>query len=107
MHVPVLGESKQTAPQSVDCGIVGGSDVTQPEKDAGEFYLAGSDDQLLDFITYGFPMGYLWPESNTVGVKISADAFPVQVAAFLDKEINLGGVTGPLMVPLFAHWCHK
>ena len=68
----------------------------------------GGRPQLLDFITYGFPLGYVGPVSDTKGTRNhpSAADYPDQVQAFLKKEISLGGVLGPAKNPHFHPWCH-
>ena len=77
---------------------------------AWEFYLNQLEDKqnVLDFIIYGFPMGYAGPVSDTVGVDNhpSATKFPVHVSEFIDKEKGLDGVIGPYDHPPFAPWCH-
>lgn len=58
-----------------------------------ELSLPGEDHQLLQFIRYGFPLGYAGPTSNSSGVDNhrSANDFPQQVSKFIDTEISLGG----------------
>ena len=75
------------------------------EKCLGEI---GGRAQLLDFLTYGFPIGYVGPVSDSRHVKNhpSADQYPKQVEAFLDKEISKGGLMGPYSTPPFTPWCH-
>lgn len=50
-------------------------------------------DEMLDFIKYGFPMGYLGPISHYDKSynHTSADNFPRQIEDFISKEIDLGG----------------
>lgn len=62
----------------------------------------GGDLELLEFIKFGFPLGYAGPISNCKDQKNhkSAIDFPNQVKSFIDKEVLLGGVvahTSPLM----------
>ena len=66
------------------------------------------DPELLSFIKYGFPMGYVGPMSNTRDVTnhTSADMYPVQVEQFIQKEITCGAVHGPMDQPPFAEWVH-
>ena len=63
---------------------------------------------LLDYIIYGFPMGYAGPVSNTVGIPnhTSGTQFPAQVDAFVRKEMSLGGIVGPFTAPPFTEWAH-
>ena len=60
---------------------------------AWESYLAGYDDTLLDYIKFGFPMGYVGPASDTTSLPNhpSAVQFPDQVDLFIEKEMSLGG----------------
>lgn len=75
-----------------------------------ERYLDNSDDEreLLSFIKYGFPLGYMGPPSDTKGIDNhkSANQFPAQVSDFIDKELKMGGIIGPLSQPPFKEWCH-
>ena len=68
----------------------------------------GGRPNILDFIVYGFPLGYLGPITDSVGVDNhpSAMQFPRQVQQFIDKEIDKGGVIGPFDDPPFHPWCH-
>ena len=81
---------------------------TKLNLEAWSRYLAGRDDQLLDFIRFGFPMGYMGPASNTMNIANhpSAVQFPTHVDAFVAKEIALGGLIGPLTRPPFQGWAH-
>ena len=69
---------------------------------------SGAYAQLLDFIQFGFPVGYLGPISDTRGVDNhpSATDFPRHIQAFINKEIGIGGVLGPFESPPFTPWCH-
>lgn len=64
--------------------------------------------ELLSFIRYGFPLGYMGPVSDTKGVDNhkSAIDFPEQLDNFVEKELSIGGIIGPLKNPPFAEWCH-
>ena len=75
---------------------------------AWEKYLLGVDDKLLDFVKYGFPMGYVGPISDTTYVPNhpSANEFPTQLDDFIRKELDLGGLVGPLVAPPFVQWAH-
>ena len=68
----------------------------------------GGNEQLMDFLTFGFPIDYVGPMSDSGDVENhpSATEYPVQVEAFIDKEISLKGVLGPFRKPPFAPWCH-
>ena len=63
---------------------------------------------LCDYLKFGFPLGYLGPVSNTVGMSNhpSARQFPEQVAKFIQKEKNLGALIGPFTEPPFVEWAH-
>ena len=76
--------------------------------EAWQAHLKGLDDTLLDFVRYGFPMGYVGPVSDTLASDNhpSASQFPAQVDDFLEKEITLGGIVGPMQDPPFIEWCH-
>lgn len=73
-------------------------------------FLDDSDDEqeLLKFIMYGFPLGYMGPISDTKGISNhkSATDYPEQLDRFISKELSKGGVLGPLSNPPFAEWCH-
>ena len=73
-----------------------------------EARLLGVDDQLLDMIKYGFPMGYIGPISPTqyIDNHPSAIQFSQHVNDFIQKEIELGGVVGPMDKQPFRQWCH-
>ena len=75
---------------------------------AWEAHLLGVDDQLLDMIKYGFPMGYIGPVSPTQDIDNhpSAKQFSHHVRDFIQKEIDLGGVVGPFNSPPFSQWSH-
>ena len=68
----------------------------------------GGAPHIMDFITYGFPIGYLGPISDTRGIANhpSAVDYPRQIADFITKEIEKGGVVGPFALPPFTPWCH-
>lgn len=73
-------------------------------------YLDQSDDEreLFSFIKYGFPLGYMGPPSDTKGISNhkSATDYLAQLDKFVEKELSLGGVMGPLHNPPFKEWCH-
>lgn len=64
--------------------------------------------ELLDFVEFGFPMGYLGPESDydMNYNHSSANDFPSDINKFLEKEIALGGIIGPLTDKPFSPWLH-
>lgn len=61
------------------------------------------DQELLDFLTYGFPLGYLGPVSANDDVKNhpSATSYSDNIDAFLQKELDLGGIIGPMSDSVF------
>lgn len=64
--------------------------------------------ELLDFVEFGFPLGYLGPESN-YDIKYnhsSANDFSSDINKFLEKEISLGGIIGPFSDKPFTPWLH-
>ena len=77
---------------------------------AWKYYLGilGDRENVLDFITYGFPTGYAGPISNTLDTTNhpSATNFPEHIEEFISKELSLKGVVGPYAQPPFAPWCH-
>ena len=62
----------------------------------------------MDFVEFGFPTGYAGPVSDTKGTPNhpSAENFPEHIDKFVQKEISLGGLVGPLDEPPFEPWCH-
>lgn len=55
---------------------------------------------MLRFIKFGFLMGYLGP---TAGYDqqynhSSADNYPKEIDKFIEKEISMGGIVGPVRV---------
>lgn len=64
-----------------------------------EKYLSSTPDhrELLDFITFGFLLGYMGPASDSRGTDNhnSATQFPEQINKFISKEIEKGGSSGP------------
>lgn len=77
---------------------------------AWESYLDSSpdDEELLKFIKYGFPLGYVGPVSDSIGTcnHPSATNYECEVTEFIQKEISLGGVIGPMAAPPFLQWAH-
>lgn len=66
------------------------------------------DLELMQYIRCGFPLGYMGPTSDSRGIPnhTSAVNYPSQVSKFVKKEIDLGGVVGPMQAPPFKEWCH-
>ena len=64
--------------------------------------------QLCDFLEFGFPLGYMGPTSNTLGISNhpTARQFPSQVHEFVQKEKGLGALLGPFSEPPFREWAH-
>ena len=77
---------------------------------AWEKYLQDSDDEreLLDYVKYGFPMGYMGPVSNTSGIDNhpSAKNYKSNVDSFIKKELSHGCLIGPCDRPPFEQWMH-
>ena len=63
----------------------------------------------MDFLRFGFPLGYVGPISDTEGVDNhpSALQYPEQIDQFIEKEIKLGGVVVPFTAPPFHPWVHQ
>ena len=90
-----------------------GARILVPSKlniQAWERYLGGSPQchNILDFVRYGFPTGYVGPVSDTgvIPNHPSASEFPGRVEAFIEKELGLDGLLGPSPEPMFHPWCH-
>ena len=69
----------------------------------------GSDEaQLMDYLKYGFPLGYMGPISNTSAARNhpSALRFPQEVGKFVDKEKEMGALVGPFLATPFTPWAH-
>lgn len=64
--------------------------------------------EMLSFVKYGFPMGYLGPASpyDEQYNHSSAANYPVQIDKFIEKEISLGGIIGPMDQKPFQPWLH-
>ena len=77
---------------------------------AWEYYLGllGDRQQVMDFVKFGFPTGYVGPISDTQDVPNhpSAADYPSHVDDFIEHEIGLKGLVGPFDDPPFAPWCH-
>ena len=66
------------------------------------------DKQLLDFVQFGFPLGYMGPISNTHDVENhpSAVQYSSHIDNFIEKELQLGGNVGSFPSPPFRPWCY-
>ena len=77
---------------------------------AWERHLAklGGRENVLDFVKFGFPTGYVGPTSDTRNTPNhpSASNFPQHIEELIHKEIGLKGVVGPFPEPPFSPWCH-
>lgn len=64
--------------------------------------------EMLDFVRFGFPMGYAGPVSDYDEHvnHTSATAHKEQIDKFFVKEIELGGVIGPIKEKPFFPWLH-
>lgn len=64
--------------------------------------------EMLDFVRYGFPMGYLGPTSHYDEQvnHTSADNYSDHIDKFVSKEIDLGGIIGPTNGKPFSPWMH-
>ena len=69
---------------------------------------SNDDHELIDFLQYGFPIGYLGPVSNTSDIDNHASAvqFPDHVHNFVQEEIDEGAFLGPCTAPPFREWSH-
>lgn len=73
-----------------------------------ELSLPDEDCQLLGLIKHGFPLGYAGPISRSSGVdnhKIAND-FKKHIDAFMNTEVGLGQVIGPMPDVPFIQWAH-
>ena len=68
----------------------------------------GGRDRVLDFVKYGFPTGYVGPVSDTADIPNhpSKSDFPAPVNECIVQEIQLEGLVGPSVNPVFAPWVH-
>ena len=64
--------------------------------------------QLLSFLKFGFPMGYMGPTSSTVGTPNhpSATQYPRQMEEFIETEKAMGALHGPFVKVPFREWAH-
>ena len=77
---------------------------------AWQRYIDTSTDEadIIDYIKFGFPLGYLGPESPTDGVDNhdSATRFPNHIDQFIAVEKKAGALQGPFDSPPFTPWLH-
>ena len=77
---------------------------------AWEKYLDQSDDEieLLQYVKYGFPLGYMGPTSDTKGVPNhpSATNYKTSIDKFIAVELGHGSMIGPCDTPPFSPWMH-
>ena len=64
--------------------------------------------QLVDFLRYGFPLGYMGPPSDTTDIPnhSSANDYPSQVGSFISTERQHGALVGPFLAVPFTPWAH-
>ena len=64
------------------------------------------DKSLVQYLNYGWPVGYTAPHppTNSSANHKSALAFPKQVQQFISKELSLGALLGPFTEPPFTPW---
>ena len=77
---------------------------------AWERYIDYSSDEaeLLDMVRYGFPLGYLGPESRCADTPnhSSATNYPEHINDFIREELGHGAVMGPFFGSPFTPWAH-
>ena len=63
---------------------------------------------LLQYVQYGFPLGYMGPATPTENIDNhqSADRFPTHVDNFIITEAEAGVLLGPFNSPPFTPWAH-
>lgn len=64
--------------------------------------------ELLSYIRYRLPLGYMGPPSGSVGTPnhSSAMKYPNQIDDFINDEVEMGGVIGPMRDTPFTEWAH-
>ena len=71
--------------------------------EAWEYHLKDyPDKRLIQYLKFGFPLSIKDPhtlKNKEISNHFSAMAFPEQVSMYLDKEISLGAMLGPMDVP--------
>ena len=67
------------------------------------------DKTLVQMLMYGFPIGYVSDEipETEVGNHTSATQHPLSVGNYIEKEVRLGALIGPLTEPPFIPWTRK
>ena len=77
---------------------------------AWEKYIDHDSDEydILEYIKFGFPLGYMGPISNTQGISNhpSASNYKLDVDKFVKTELDLHAIVGPLNSTPFAPWSH-
>ena len=78
--------------------------------DAWRKYVDTTTDEadLLEYIQFGFPLGYMGPTSPTESVPNhpSATRFPNEIDHFVSTEKAAGALIGPFSQPPFTSWVH-
>ena len=66
------------------------------------------DQQLIDLIQFGFPLGYNGPAMHTSAPinHQSAFQYPTHISDFIREELDHGALIGPLHEPMFTQWQH-
>ena len=64
--------------------------------------------QLFDYLRFGFPLGYMGPESDTRHTPNHSSAvdYPGDIEAFIRKEHGHGALLGPFLAHPFHPWAH-
>ena len=72
-----------------------------------KYTLVHRDPRLVQFLTYGFPLGMVSDPLNRSEIKnpYSAKAYPAAIRKYLSKEIQLGAILGPY-AQLPSKECH-
>ena len=75
-----------------------------------EEYADGSKDEadLIDYVRFGFPLGYMGPVSATDDTPNhdTAAQYPQHVDTFITVESEAGALSGPYDAPPFTPWVH-
>ena len=78
--------------------------------EAWRLYIDTDTDEvdLLQYLQFGFPLGYLGPISPTHDTQNhdSASRFPAHIDHFISTEKEAGAMIGPFNAPPFAPWVH-
>ena len=64
------------------------------------------DPALLDMITYGFPANYsaTFPPTPTYHNHREREDYSSYIQAYIQKEVDMGALLGPFIVPPFSPW---